>query len=64
MVSALHKSVTYLLRDLPTYVQPWTHTGLKFSSFERYSNYTSRNFIKSNINRTRVADHNFTTFSF
>jgi len=23
----LHKSVTYLLRHLPTYLQPWTHTG-------------------------------------
>ena len=28
LVSALYKFVTYLLRCLPIYLQPWTHTGL------------------------------------
>jgi len=27
LISALHKFVTYLLRHLPTYLQPHTHTG-------------------------------------
>jgi len=27
LVPALHKLVTYLLRHLPTYLQPGTHTG-------------------------------------
>jgi len=30
MASALHKCVTYLLRHLPTYSHPRTHTGLKY----------------------------------
>jgi len=29
LILALHKFVTYLLRHLPTYLQPWTHTGLQ-----------------------------------
>ena len=31
--SVLHKSVTYLLRHLPTYLQPRTHMGLKGREF-------------------------------
>ena len=29
LVLALHKFLTHLLRHLPTYIQPGTHTGLK-----------------------------------
>jgi len=39
MVSALHKFVTYLLRHLPTYLHPRTHTGLVSIKFNRCYTY-------------------------